>query len=32
MGRVYVPIMDSRERRRRRDRWAGEISRTRFTP
>jgi glycerol kinase len=31
-GRVYVPIMDSRERRRRRERWAGEISRTRFTP
>jgi glycerol kinase len=32
LGRVYVPIMDSRERRRRRERWAGEISRTRFTP
>jgi glycerol kinase len=31
-GRVYVPIMDSRERRRRRERWAGEIRRTRFIP
>jgi glycerol kinase len=31
-GRAYVPIMDSSERHRRRQRWAGEISRTRFTP
>jgi glycerol kinase len=29
-GRVYVPVMDVRERRRRRRHWAGEISRTRF--
>ena len=31
-ARVYVPIMDSSERRSRRERWAGEISRTRFIP
>jgi glycerol kinase len=31
-ARVYVPIMDSSERLRRRERWAGEISRTRFIP
>ena len=31
-GRNYRPVMDQGERRRRRDHWAGEISRTRFTP
>jgi glycerol kinase len=31
-GRIYRPIMDPSERRRRRDHWAGEITRTRFTP
>jgi glycerol kinase len=30
--RVYIPIMDSSERRRRRERWAREIARTRFIP
>jgi glycerol kinase len=31
-GRIYVPIMDSSERRRQRERWAGEIARTKFLP
>jgi glycerol kinase len=31
-GRIYRPVMDRSERRRRRDHWAGEIDRTRFTP
>jgi glycerol kinase len=31
-GRIYRPIMDPSERRRRREHWAGEINRTRFTP
>ena len=31
-GQIYRPIMDSEERRRRRDHWAGEINRTLFTP
>jgi glycerol kinase len=31
-GRIYRPIMDPNERRRRRDHWAGELTRTRFTP
>jgi glycerol kinase len=31
-GRIYRPIMDATERRRRRRRWAGEISRTTFVP
>jgi glycerol kinase len=31
-GRTYRPIVDTTERRRRRTHWAGEISRTRFTP
>ena len=31
-SRIYRPSMDGKERRRRRSRWAGEISRTRFTP
>jgi glycerol kinase len=31
-GRIYRPIVDSSERRRRREHWAGEIKRTRFTP
>ena len=31
-GRIYQPILDSMERRRRRDDWAGEISRTTFDP
>jgi glycerol kinase len=31
-GHVYLPTMHSSERRRRRDHWAGEINRTRFTP
>jgi glycerol kinase len=30
-GRVYHPILDATERGRRRLRWAGEVSRTRFT-
>jgi glycerol kinase len=31
-GQIYRPIVDLDERRRRRDHWAGEINRTRFTP
>jgi glycerol kinase len=31
-GRIYRPIMDAKQRRRRRSNWAGEINRTRFTP
>jgi glycerol kinase len=31
-GRIYRPIMDASERRRRRRHWAGEISRTAFVP
>ena len=31
-GRIYHAIMDPSERRRRREHWAGEINRTRFTP
>jgi glycerol kinase len=31
-GRLYRPIVDPSERRRRREHWAGEINRTRFTP
>jgi glycerol kinase len=31
-GRIYQPVLDSSERRRRREHWAGEIARTRFTP
>jgi glycerol kinase len=31
-GRIYRPVMDRRERRVRRDHWAGEIDRTRFAP
>jgi glycerol kinase len=31
-GRIYRPVIDSMERRRRRERWAGEVQRTRFTP
>jgi glycerol kinase len=31
-GRIYLPILDATERASRRRRWAGEISRTRFTP
>jgi glycerol kinase len=31
-GRIYRPLVDPDERRRRREHWAGEISRTRFTP
>ena len=31
-GRSYEPVLDSIERRRRRDEWAGEISRTMFNP
>jgi glycerol kinase len=31
-GRIYRPIMDASERRRRRRHWAGEISRTTFVP
>ena len=31
-GRIYRPIMDPSERRQRREHWAGEIDRTRFTP
>jgi glycerol kinase len=31
-GRIYRPGMDRSERRMHRDHWAGEISRTRFTP
>jgi glycerol kinase len=31
-GRIYRPIMDASERRRRRGHWAGEISRTTFVP
>ena len=31
-GRIYRPNVDPSERRRRRNHWAGEINRTRFTP
>jgi glycerol kinase len=31
-GRIYQPVLDSSERRRRREHWAAEIARTRFTP
>ena len=31
-GRIYRPILDPTERGRRRQHWAGEINRTRFTP
>jgi glycerol kinase len=31
-GLIYRPVIDSAERRRRRERWAGDIQRTRFTP
>ena len=31
-GRVYRSILDATERDRRRRHWAGEVSRTRFTP
>jgi glycerol kinase len=31
-GRSYEPVLDSIERRRRRDEWGGEISRTMFNP
>jgi glycerol kinase len=31
-GRVYFPIMDSTERQRQREHWAGEIARTKFIP
>jgi glycerol kinase len=31
-GRIYRPVIDSTERRRRRERWAGDVQRTRFTP
>jgi glycerol kinase len=31
-GRIYRPIVDPSERRRRREHWAGEINRARFTP
>ena len=31
-GRIYRPVLDPVERRRRRGRWAGEVSRTKFTP
>jgi glycerol kinase len=31
-GRIYRPVIDRSERRMRRDHWAGEINRTRFTP
>ena len=31
-GRIYHPIVDPSKRRRRRDHWAGEVTRTRFTP
>ncbi len=31
-GRIYSPIVEPAERRRRREHWAGEINRTRFTP
>jgi glycerol kinase len=30
-GRICQPVLDSSERRRRREHWAGEIARTRFT-
>jgi glycerol kinase len=29
-GQIYRPIMDPKERRRRRTHWIGEINRTRF--
>jgi glycerol kinase len=32
VGRIYRPVVDPAERRRRRKHWAGEIKRTRFTP
>ncbi len=31
-GRIYRPVLDPVERRRRRGNWAGEVSRTKFTP
>jgi len=31
-GRIYRPIVDPKQRRRRRSHWAAEINRTRFTP
>ena len=31
-GRIYRPLLDRDERRRRREHWMGEINRTRFTP
>ena len=31
-GRIYRPVLDAVERRRRRGRWAGEVSRSKFTP
>jgi glycerol kinase len=31
-GRIYRPIGEPNERRRRRDQWAREINRTRFSP
>ena len=31
-GRIYRPVLDPVERRRRRGRWASEISRTKFIP
>jgi glycerol kinase len=31
-GRIYQPKLDSSERRQRREHWAGEVERTRFTP
>jgi glycerol kinase len=31
-GRIYRSIVDPSERRRRREQWADEINRTRFTP
>jgi len=31
-GRIYRPLLDPNERRRRREHWAGEIKRTRFLP
>ena len=31
-GRIYRPVLDPVERRRRRGNWADEVSRTKFTP
>ena len=31
-GRIYRPVVNANERRRRRSHWASEIKRTRFTP